>query len=73
MAVGRGNAVKETLGLSDIGQRVIKHDHAVDHRDFDIELYKDVRDMSPIFSQTVDEGTNKLKTFENLSEDLVIV
>lgn len=72
MAIGRDNTIKDTLGLSEQGGRVIKYDHAVDHREFDIELYKDIKEMSPVFSQTVDNGETKLKTFGNLSEDIFL-
>lgn len=66
------NVVKETLGLSDTKGRVIRHEHAVDHMDFDIEMYKDIKEMSPIFAATVEDGNNKLKTFDNLSEDIFL-
>ena len=50
MAVGRSNAVQETLGLTNLKGKVIRHENAVDHRDFDIEMYKDIKEMSPYIS-----------------------
>ena len=72
MAISRSNTVQETLGLTSLKGKVVRHENAVDHRDFDIEMYKDIKDMSPVFSQTVDTGENILKTFGNLSEDIFL-
>lgn len=67
------NAVQETLGLSKLKKgQVVKYKNAVDHMEFDIEMYKDIKEMSPIFANTVDDGMGKLKTFDNLSEDIFL-
>lgn len=67
------NAVQKTLGLSQLKKgQVVRYENAVDHRDFDIEMYRDIKEMSPIFQNTVDDGESKLKTFSNLSEDIFL-
>lgn len=65
------NAVQSAFGLSEIPKgHVVKYDHAIEHHEFDLDMYTDVRDMSPIFTKTLSKGESKLKTFPNLSEDI---
>lgn len=65
------NAVQDALGLGSIERgRVLKYEHAIQHREFDLELYDDVKALSQTMEATVEDGTSKLKTFSNLSEDI---
>lgn len=68
-----GSSVQSALGLSEIKNgKSVKYEHSVIHRDFDIDMYNDVKDLSPIFSSTLESGNDKLKTFSNLSEDIFL-
>lgn len=67
-----GNQVQQTLGLSANGRPSVRYNHAIDHRDFDIDMYNDIKDMSPLFQNTLDAGNDRLKTFSNLSEDIFL-
>lgn len=64
--------IQEVLGLQDVKKNPapVFYDHAVKHQTFDIELYNDLREMSPILDTTLQEGNSKLKTFSDLSEDM---
>ena len=64
------NAVQDVFGLKDPRGTNAKYEHAIVHRDFDLELYEDVKTLSPAMENTLIDGNNKLKTFSNLSEDI---
>lgn len=67
----KNNAVQEALGLGSLQRGTVsKYEHAIEHREFDLELYDDVKALSQTMDVTVEEGNNKLKTFSNLSEDI---
>ena len=64
--------IQDILGLSDITKNptAVFHDNAIKHQTFDIELYEDLKEMSPVLDETLKEGNEKLQTFSNLSEDM---
>lgn len=69
-------AVQEVLGLKDLNREgkepSVFYNHSIEHASFDLELYDELREMSPILDQTLNEGESKLKTFPDLSQDMFL-
>lgn len=67
-------SMQEILGLEQVQNKSktssIFHDHSVKHQTFDLDLYNDLKEMSPVLEKTLDEGFSKMKTFPDLSEDM---
>lgn len=70
------DALQDILKLKDLQREgnapSVFYNHSIEHGNFDIELYDELREMSPILDATLEEGESKLKTFPDLSQDMFL-